>query len=214
MECLVSQRRWTLIERIKYHTCEPRSFPHRQARLLRIVGVLLLSGLLVVGTAKADVKSRIDPDDSSSQLDIKSIEQRHGGRGLLVHRITTFEEWDASTLSEPENSFELSLQYRGHYRFIHIDVADDGSLFAEINHPTKGAVLGYAKIWRPDTRTVQIEIPKRLLSSEVQGYKWNAQSSFHDEASEDCSNDNDGHVLICNDTAPDSGWVYHRLGNR
>jgi hypothetical protein len=92
-----------------------------------------------------------------------------------------------------------------------IDVQDDGSLYGEINHPTKQAVVGYVKVWRSDDRSLVVAIPKQALARRLSVYRWNFSSLFHDDNVTECSNDGEGHTISCVDTIPNQGWIVHRL---
>ena len=164
--------------------------------------------------ALGDEQSRLDPDDSPSALDIESISHSHEHRKVLVHTIRTYEPWDNSILEDRHNEFFLHLRYGRKFltrRWIVIDVASDGTLYGEINHPRKGEILGYARVLRLDDRTLEVSLPARAISRKMTQYKWAVNSLWHDDSSDECSNDGEGHVITCVDTAPDRGLIRHVL---
>jgi hypothetical protein len=170
--------------------------------------------ILSIHPAQADHRSAMDLDDSPSALDISSIRHGHAYRGVLVHRIETYEPWDNALLESYYNSFTLGLQYGPNFRrfrYINIDAAPDGSLSGEINHPREGRVLGYAKVWRTDDRSFKVAFPQRILSKDLRVYKWTVASSFHDDQVAECSSDGEGHVISCADRAPDGRLIRHKL---
>lgn len=159
----------------------------------------------------ADTKTRSDPDDSPGSLDIASVSHAHGVRGLLVHTVKTFGPWENDLLEEPSTDFSLSIRFGDRYRryrWIVIDVAEDGTLYGVINHPRRDEILGFAHVWRISKSGFKVAFAKRDISRHLDSYKWQVASSFHDSSSSECGSDG-GHSITCIDVAPDSGFVRH-----
>jgi hypothetical protein len=186
----------------------------QMGRSVAAAGLVAAVVLLGAAATRADTAARADADDSAGMLDIAEVHHRHMKRGVLVHTITTYDAWDNSALEDPRNEFYVFLQFgpqMRRFRSIVIDVASDGSLSGEIQHPTKDVLLGYVQVVRTSDRSFEVAIPKRAIARELPAYRWSAASNFHDSDVPECSDDGQGHVIECGDSAPNQGWIHHRL---
>lgn len=172
-----------------------------------------------------------DRDENASLLDIEAASHGHsragGGQHLLVHEVQMYEPWDSSVL-ETESivaslmfHFDLNDEYddpiralgfcgEGFERTLNIDVAEDGSLYAEMRK-TSGYVRGYAKVWRRDDRSLSVSFPKRLLARRLEVYSWCVDTGFHDPSrdADHCGSSEDRETF-CVDRAPDRRARRHR----
>ena len=183
----------------------------------RVVVCLLALLLGVVGTsAFADRVDRRDPDDTTGVLDVGLIAHGHdkvhfrtsGGsytQKLLVHTITMRESWDNDLLRSGNKLWVyFNLDRDGKQeRSLLIRANPDGSLYGEMfAGPTGGSyVRGYARIWRPDDRTLKLAFPAFLLDSKLDTYRWRVYTAYSDPADPTCP---------CEDFAPDLRYLRHR----
>ena len=167
-----------------------------------VVGLLIPFGL--PETAAANSKVVEDADDIDGALDILSVGHGHH-EGRLMHRMTMHESWDNSILSNDGSIYFTFYFLHGNHKAINIDVSADGTLYAEIIRWDGETVLGYAKVWRPDERTVQIEFPKRALKRRLARYTWNANTVSKGPPGSSC----DGEEFLCGDSVPDGAGNTH-----
>lgn len=159
-------------------------------------------------SAVADTKVVEDADDTQGVFDIASVSHGHTER-LLLHTMTMYEAWENAVLADDSTYVTFTFYYgRGNFKFITVDVAPDGSLFAEIVRWDGETVVGYAKVWRPDDRTLQIEFPKRALQRGLNRYSWDAHAVYRGPAGSECA---DPHP--CNDEMREANtkFIVHRL---
>ncbi len=189
-------------------TCESRNW---RIRLLVVASVLLGAiGLDWRLPARADRLVVNDPEDTDGQLDVATISHGHRRRGIVVQSFSTFNRWDTATFEDGSTFAYFSIWHSGDLkRRIYVDAAPDGSLYAEISN-ANGRVLGYAKVWRPDDRSLRVEFPRRTLGRKVHRYRWNLVTTFHNESHPDCGSEGDA-VVLCGDVAPDQKRVLHDL---
>lgn len=174
--------------------------------------VLLVLGLLQ-GTAFADTTTRTDGDDANGLLDLQSGTHTHLRRAdsqrLLVHELRTHEAWRErewgdsyvrvlfSTDDDPTWERQLYVARTG------------GNFYAEMTS-RRGKIVGYAKVFRPNRRTLRMEFPKALLPTGTDSYKWFATSVFSEPSHPDCGTQGDVAVL-CFDRLPNRGRITHHL---
>lgn len=181
------------------------------SRLPTLLVLLAVTATLFTGVANADFKRRTDGDDSSGMLDLRSASHAHRS-GLLVHSVETYEPWENEILVDGLTRFNFLFSYRGSpRRQLVVEVADDQqSLFAEMSDWRTGKIVGYAKVWRPDERSLRVEFPKRLLSRKLAKYRWSVSSGYHQSGPPPCG-DAEGVSTACTDHVPDSGMILHDL---
>ena len=177
-----------------------------------VVAACLISALAVSPTA-ADVREVSDPSgDTPGLLDIRSAAHRHGQQRLIVHALSTYDEWDAATLDGNSRIFWY-FRVDGSLRRTAITrAAPDGSLFTEVFRGPTNDLRGFAKTWRPDNHSVQIAFPRRLLGRGASTYSWYVQTIFHRSDHPDCGDEGGDVSNDCLDRAPDRGWVRHSIG--
>lgn len=208
--------------------------PSRRGIGIVVAMIVFVSAAVAVsvGPVSADFVEISDADENASALDIKFAQHRHRrqdrGKSLLVHEVETYEAWDSSLLDTESViaslifHFDLDGAYdapiralgfcgEGFERTLEVDVAPDGSLFAEMRR-THGPVYGYAKVWRPDNRTLRVSFPRRLLKRHLANYRWCVDTGYHDPSriADDCGASDDREVF-CVDRAPDRRAKNHRL---
>ena len=172
----------------------------------------VLLPMVTGGVAFADRQKVRDEDDSPGALDIRSVAHKHGERRLLVHNLSTYEEWSSSTL-EVGSQISWYFRYGGKLRRTGITrAAEDGTLYTEILKGSTNRILGFAKTWRPDAESVRIELPRRLLGRGVSQYRWYVTTVFHQDDHPDCGLDGSA-VVECFDRAPDRGWILHDISS-
>jgi hypothetical protein len=180
----------------------------------------------------ADTNETTDADDTPSPFDIKVATHGHrrleNGQRLIAHQMEMWEPWDSDLLKEAEVSqivFSYDTNGRntssdpanrdlcgfGFERILDIRIEEDGSLYAEMRNK-KGRLAGYAKVWRPDDRSVRVEFKKRLLKRSLTRYRWCASTSFSDEdrSLDQCGRSED-QSTICHDRVPEDRTVSHRI---
>ena len=152
-------------------------FSTTRARLL--VGAVLAVSVAAGATAWGDEGSRRDADErgSNMELDVRRIshahKKRHGTR-LLTHTVRFDERVRSSDLYQGHGGLQLLFDVDGDPdadRGVRFFLNKDGSPYAAM---LKGGpkVVGFANWWRPDGRTVVVEIPRRLLGPNVGTYRW------------------------------------------
>lgn len=190
--------------------------PRRTFMTVAWVAALLL---LAAPSARGDAFTLSDPDDSPGGLDISYVKHSHRtvqatGQRLLRHRLTTYEAWDTSVLARGSRIyFFFNIDADADYeRRLTINVSEDGTLYAEMDNPSSGWTRGYARVWRPNRRSVAIEFPTRLLKRDLAKYRWYGDTVFHLSEHPDCGDVGNVSVL-CGDRAPNvDGDILHASG--
>jgi hypothetical protein len=196
---------------------------HELDSLLRSVwGFLLI--LLVLGmvtSASADNRSFNDPNDTDGPFDIASVLEGHRHprqeerSNQLVHEMQMYEAWvngEASSYTSLEFQFNLDHD-ESVERTLRITPNADDSLYAVMTD-RRDRVRGYARVWRPDDRTVRVVFPLRLLKAGIQSYRWRAYTYHGIPDGETCTihTTSPGPQKPCIDTAPDDfGFNRHDL---
>lgn len=167
--------------------------------------------LAALAPAAADTGARNDRNDSPGLLDMKRVIHRHAGDGILVHRFRTFDAWDWSIFEEGSRVYFSFFVEAGSTedRTLQVTASSDGTPYAEMTD-ADGGTLGYARVWKPSPRSLQVEFPKRLLGKKVSEYRWKVRTIFHQTDHPDCGTSGDVRVL-CNDRAPNKRKIRHRL---
>lgn len=125
-----------------------------------------------------------------------------------MHSVTTYKRWGRRLLRQFSKEFVLEFRFSGRRRTLYIDIARDKSMYGEMENPRTGEVVGYAKVFKVDRRTIQVDFPLRLLGRKVDRYQWRAISTYHDDDSRSCGVQGDV-VLLCTDVAPNTSWLSH-----
>ena len=193
------------------------SRPARARRRRAFVGALTAAVLLTMAPpGGADVRTVTDPDDSEGALDLMEVEHDHEvdevtGQQLVVHRLSTYEDWDDDLLAEDPIANNLTIYFdvagpHRRQRTLVIATEEDGSLYAEMRS-SGGSVRGYARAWRIDARTVAVAFPKRLLRRGLEAYDWWAVAATAGDCGEEpvpgCPHDID--------RVPDEGAIKHGI---
>lgn len=178
-------------------------------RVVRAAALAVALILVATTPAAADRKVRVDPDDSTGALDIAEVAHNHN-RGLLTHRLTTYERWETSVLEDGLSDIYFDFFVGDRYVYARVDVSPDGTLFGEMRNRDTERIIGFVKVWRPSKRKLRIEFPKRMLGRNVTSYRWSASTSFHRDGHETCGSG--PHIIIaCIDYAPSRGYIRHSL---
>lgn len=181
----------------------------KRARLL-LSTVLLMVIMEGVGpSALADSKTRKDADDAAGKLDVQSVQWKHSSGRLLIHHLTTYEAWTNDVFQKGSYIF-FSFKMGDRRRQLFVSTSEDGTLFGQMTDPDTGRIVGFAKVWRPDERSLQVEFPRRFLGRSVSRYKWEVTTNFHEEGHPECGTQGSG-VISCPDRVPDTGRLAHDL---
>lgn len=202
-------------------------------RSLSTLLVVSLAAVLIgaATSARGSTASYDDADESASALDIARIRHSHrvlqSGQGILRHKLRTHDSWETSLLEQAEVA-AISLHFdtnrdrdpatrgigfcgEGYERIMRVKLNEDGSLYGEISN-ARNRILGYARVWRPDDRSVILEFPKRSLRKKLSSYHWCADTAYHEESqpSDQCG-ESDGVFTLCTDRAPKNWALFHKL---
>jgi hypothetical protein len=157
-------------------------------------------------------KTMNDPDDSAGALDIASLEQTQESSETsatteIVHRLTMFEAWSNDALAG-NGYIEMYLDTDDDEdveRILTVDMDEqDSTLFATMLDPFTGQSRGYARVRRPDDKTLEVSFPPAMVAKGLRSYEWNA---YVDSGEADLCPP----TQTCTDNAPDSGLLRHRL---
>lgn len=170
-----------------------------------LTAVFLMSLLFAVQVTPvaADARFVADPDDAKGFLDIKRVAHRHadGRPGRLRHTITTFESWNARDL----RCAATGISFKNRDRYVRIYY--EGGLKAEMLNTETQKVIGQARVWRPNSRSVRVQFPKRWLGSPINRYRWLAVTETYGGFCPPFHGDPPEH----RDLSPNSGWILHVL---
>lgn len=166
-------------------------------RLSVALVVALFLGIPSPGAA--DKKSVSDPDDVNGALDIKSVSHRHARKGKLVHAVTTLDPWEPPLLEGEETwlamLFDVDKNQRdefGENRYLRIDYTQEEGLHAGMytqGFGGPGEFIANVPVKRPDTYSVKVVFPKKLLKRKLKEYRWRAIASYEDDS--ECASDPD-----------------------
>lgn len=175
-------------------------------RLARIAGMVSLLLLFANQHGVADTQSTPDPDDTDIALEIVQATHGHyrdsGGRRYLAHTVTAAEPWANETLENHSLVFFFSLDRDApSERGLFFETNPDGSLSAVMTG--EGKTRGFARVWRPDDRTVKAVFPMHYLGRNLDIYRWRIIAKEHGVH---C----DGGA--CMEIVPNERmWIKHRL---
>lgn len=109
------------------------------------------------------------------------------GNGPLAHTIEMHNRWRTRALRGSPSAIHLYFETDGDRRSerqLTIDVKR-GTLQATMTNGNE-RVIGRAKVWRVDRRTVRVAFRRRLLRRGIDSYRWAAMTSFSKASSSDC----------------------------
>ena len=183
-----------------------------KTRMTTLIGAAAVSLLLAL-PAGAGTGARVDGNDSPGLLDVQRAVHGHAGDGILLHRFRTFEKWDWS-IFENETFADFSFFVNGGRRVdrtLTVTTSPDGTPYAEM-FDRAGDTVGYARVWKPTPRSLQIEFPRNLLGKNVARYRWKLLTTFHADDHEECGTSGNA-IELCPDLAPNrgKGKLRHRL---
>ncbi|HWC14844.1 MAG TPA: hypothetical protein VG929_09640 [Actinomycetota bacterium] len=146
--------------------------------MLRTKQLVVVASLVVAMAAPgiADTKRVQDPQEGTfAPIDAKSARHDHASQGaagfagmVLVHEVTMYDEWSNDQLK----SFVLRMRSKrwDKPRRLFVQHNDDGTLYGTIWSGDR--LRGYARVHRPDARTLRISFPKSALGNDVRSYRW------------------------------------------
>lgn len=177
---------------------------------------LTLTMLLIAAPAAADTTRHRDRNDTDGKLDVRLVVQGHrrgsSGTPMLRHRLTMFERWGKRALSQQNNFINLFFNTdddRGFERRLNIDVRN-GRLRAKMQTWRGLDRVGFARIWRPNRRSVTVAFPKRWLGSGVRSYEWIGVALYSIKGEGPCGLQGDVHAG-CSDRLPNRSRFTHNL---
>lgn len=170
-----------------------RSSSNTKSRLFVVLAVfaVLLPAIAVATTGGVD-----DADDVDGPWDFKTAIHGHEwveGKRFLRHRLETYEPWATEELAD--SSLVILFDFedgRSPDKWITITAAEDGTPYAEMFHADRRRVDGYAKVWRPDDRSIEVVFPRRLLKRGIRSYQWWAQGDYSLQHPEQCTDQGEG----------------------
>jgi hypothetical protein len=154
-----------------------------------------------------------DPDDSTGPFDVSMIEQTQESSETsatteIVHRIRTFDTWTDEQLGGParmELWFDLDGDTEAFERVLIVDLDErDATVRASMINWKTGRAQGYAAVFRPDDRTLELRFPPALLGKRIRDYGWFALTDGGE--AQGCALEEP-----CIDRAPDATTMKHRL---
>lgn len=163
-------------------------------------------------TVTDPLKTMSDPDDMTGALDVAGMEQTQessmtSATTEIVHRLTMFEPWGNDALAGNafmEMYLDIDDDPASVERVITIDLdEEDSTLWASMIDATTGQSRGYARVRRPDDKTLEVRFPPTMVRKGLRSYRWYA---LVDGAAESCPEGES-----CIDTIPDTGSMRHRL---
>lgn len=183
-------------------------------RRMGAVAGVLAACLMLAAPAGAGTATREDGNDSPGLLDVQRVVHGHAGDGILLHRFKTFEKWDWS-IFENETFADFSFFVNGGRRVdrtLTVTTSPDGTPYAEM-YDRDGDTVGYARVWKPTPRSLQVEFHRSLLGKNVDSYRWKLLTTFHEDDHEKCGTSGNA-IKLCPDAAPNrgKGKIRHRLG--
>lgn len=164
------------------------------------IGALVLATSMSAGAAES--ASFSDGDDTAGRFDLRVISSTVNG-GSARHVLATFARWKKADLSGNVSSFQITIDTDNDDdsdRVITIELID-GSLEATIRNPDTGRMVGEAGVTKSGGRTVEVQIPVRLLGSLQRGYAWQSRSVYLGERGSGCQTPTRA-LVHCTDLAP------------
>jgi len=189
------------------------------------VGAVLMSVFAVwaaslPAAAAFDVPRMVlDGDDSPGGLDLATARVHEvgfhpGGPRMLRVRIGMYDPWRTETLSDPDTAIWVQFDTNGDdvvERWLSVDTSAGGSLFAEMHDARTSTASEVGSVRRPNARTLQLELPFRLLRTGPRGFRWEVISGFHAAGHPYCGDGGTSgggtFAIICVDQLPDDDWA-------
>lgn len=176
----------------------------------------ILALLVTTTSALGDTTRLRDPNDTDGNLDIKFVVQGHrsdtSGPRMIRHRLTMYERWGKRALTRQNNFINLFFDTdkdNGFERRLNMDVRD-GELRAKMQTWRGLEEVGFAKIWRPNRRSVAVAFPKRWLGAGVRSYQWIGYALYSIKGEGPCGLQGDVYSG-CTDRLPNSGRHSHDI---
>lgn len=164
------------------------------------IGFILCALLLPAGPVAADQTLRRDGDDIRSFLDIAWVKHQHiqlaDGSMRIRHTISMHDRWSPRWLFQ-SGCGDLSI-WIDEIGGDAIYFSYDGELKAHLNRRRVAA-------WRPNRRSVAVQIRPRVLAGDDRTYRWRARSLATQDPS--C----EGGSRAWEDFAPNDRWIRHDL---
>jgi hypothetical protein len=143
-------------------------------RTARVASLALVVLGLMVAPAGAHRAAFSDRNDTRGRLDIRQLTQGHAGPGAVVHRISMFERFSSELLRPDRGGLVIAFDTNGRVsepeRFLVVEHRR-GELRAVLFSARTFRRVGRAGVSRPNARSIELTIPKRLLGSPA-GYRW------------------------------------------
>jgi hypothetical protein len=189
------------------------------ALVLFLVAVLMITpqaeGHRAVGTDQQG--DNTDPDGDSTPLDIASVTWGHRKNPStpaepreVTLKLEMYGDWDNSVLDDRAHQIGFHILNRSDCvcRALYIQTTQDGTLYAEIIGGRDGPAkfYGYAKVWRPDVRTVKVSFRKRQLGRHLNNVGVRALTS---NTGGECQRPSGDSTEPCEDVVPDEGFLFH-----
>jgi hypothetical protein len=186
-------------------------------RTARLLGISLTAALMIGGVAGADQKNMDDPNDAEGAMDIQSISHGHKRRQLdevgryqhlLVHRFETFDAWEDIEVNRSIISFSFG-EKREWGRSLRIRMDRSGALYGEMlaGHDR---LVGYARVTRPDDRSLRVIFPRSLLQKGATAYRWSVNIQPKLKSHPECVHDPNSDV-VSNDCLDTAAFLVHEL---
>jgi hypothetical protein len=149
-----------------------------------------------------------DDNDVYGRLDIAKARDRvtqvNAAHYVVDYRIDTYAPFRSQLLDGRDRYFDIELDrdgVAGAERTVLI-ATRAGALRALVTATASGRVVATLPAWRPNDHAIVVSGPRRILGARE--YLWT--SDFHTDRSTRCGWDG-GVPLICQDSAPDRGWL-------
>lgn len=181
----------------------------------RGLGLVVLSLAVLAFQVPASADRRTVTDDtasSDSNADIASISHGHGRSDRILRHEIVF-DGDARSAARDVSLFFRFRSWDGDRVERKLDVRrnPDEGLYGAFIAQGRG-VTGFTRAWVEDGSTLIVELSRPALGRLRNGrYRWHAWSHLGTgEFDEPCSGEDQG-PPVCEDRAPTTGWLVHRL---
>ncbi len=142
--------------------------------MTRLITMIVLVASLAATPALADSTAVVDADDVADVMDMAEAAHMHTEeRGVVAHSLSTYDPWASDEFFTAEWFFYVPGGPRGADRTLTVSQNPDGSFRAAV-YDRSGTIRGFANVHRPDDRTIQVELPTRLVGRAIGRYRWKA----------------------------------------